>query len=156
MAANNSLEQLKQFTVAVADTGDFNAIHKYKPQDSTTNPSLLYTASQLGQYKHLVEDAIEYGKSKGKDVSEQTLIALDKLAVNFGIEILKIVPGRVSTEIDLVFPLIPKTPLRKLLRSLSYIRMLELTTTECWLRLLRLGKASKLQNNWNNKEFIAT
>jgi len=100
MAANNSLEQLKQFTVAVADTGDFNAIHKYKPQDSTTNPSLLYTASQLGQYKHLVEDAIEYGKSKGKDVSEQTLIALDKLAVNFGIEILKIVPGRVSTEID--------------------------------------------------------
>jgi len=99
-AATNSLDQLKQFTTVVSDTGDFNAIQKYKPQDATTNPSLLYTASQLGQYKHLVEDAIAYGKSKGKDVKEQTLIAMDKLAVNFGIEILKIVPGRVSTEID--------------------------------------------------------
>jgi transaldolase len=100
MAASTSLDQLKQFTTVVADTGDFNAINKYKPQDSTTNPSLLYTASQLPQYKQLVDDAIEYGKSKGKSLHEQTLTAMDKLAVNFGLEILKIVPGRVSTEID--------------------------------------------------------
>jgi len=94
------LEQLKKYTTVVADTGDFESMKKYKPQDSTTNPSLLYAAVQLPQYKHLVEDAIQYGKSKGKDVNEQTQIALDKLAVNFGAEILKIVPGRVSTELD--------------------------------------------------------
>jgi len=95
-----SLDQLKQFTTVVADTGDFESMKKYKPQDSTTNPSLLYSAVQLAQYKHLVEDAIKYGKSKGKDLHDQTQIAMDKLAVNFGAEILKIVPGRVSTELD--------------------------------------------------------
>jgi transaldolase len=96
----NSLEQLKQFTTVVADTGDFQLINKYKPQDSTTNPSLIYAASQLAPYKHVVDDAINYGKSKGKTLAEQTEFAMDKLGVNFGLEILKIVPGRVSTEID--------------------------------------------------------
>jgi len=84
----------------VADTGDFESIKKFQPQDSTTNPSLVYAASQLPHYKHLVEDAIAYGKKHGNNVNEQTLVALDKLAVNFGVEILKIVPGRVSTEVD--------------------------------------------------------
>jgi transaldolase len=96
----NALEQLKKYTVVVADTGDFESMKKYKPQDSTTNPSLLYTAVHLNQYKHLVDDAINYGKEKGKDLNEKTSIAMDKLAVNFGVEILKIVPGRVSTELD--------------------------------------------------------
>jgi transaldolase len=96
----NALEQLKKYTVVVADTGDFESMKKYMPQDSTTNPSLLYTAVHLSQYQHLVDDAIQYGKSKGKDVNEKTSIAMDKLAVNFGAEILKIVPGRVSTELD--------------------------------------------------------
>jgi len=97
---SSALDQFKKFTTVVADTGDFEAIKKYQPQDSTTNPSLVYSASQLPQYKHLVEEAIEYGKKHGKDTNEKTLIALDKLAVNFGVEILKIVPGRVSTEVD--------------------------------------------------------
>jgi len=97
---SNSLDQLKQFTTVVADTGDFQSIQKYKPQDATTNPSLLYSASQLPQYKHLVEEAIKYGKEKGKTIDDQVDKALDKLAVNFGTEILKIIPGRVSTEID--------------------------------------------------------
>jgi transaldolase len=96
----SALDQLKQFTTVVADTGDFESMKKYKPQDSTTNPSLLYSAVHLPQYKQLVEDAIAYGKSKGRDINEQTHIAIDKLAVNFGAEILKIVPGRVSTELD--------------------------------------------------------
>jgi len=97
---SNTLEKFKKFTTVVADTGDFGSIKKYQPQDSTTNPSLLYSASQLPQYKHLVEEAINYGKSKGKDLEEKTSLAMDKLAVNFGAEILKIVPGRVSTEVD--------------------------------------------------------
>jgi len=97
---SNTLEEFKKYTTVVADTGDFESIKKFKPQDSTTNPSLLYAASQLSQYKHLTEDAVAYGKKHGKTLEEQTLVALDKLAVNFGVEILKIVPGRVSTELD--------------------------------------------------------
>jgi len=96
----SSLDQLKKYTTVVSDTGDFESIKKYKPQDATTNPSLIYSACQLSQYKHLVDDAISYGKSKGKDKNEKVSLAMDKLAVNFGVEILKIVPGRVSTEVD--------------------------------------------------------
>jgi len=97
---DSALDQLKKYTTVVADTGDFEQLAKFKPQDSTTNPSLIYAASQLPQYSKLVADAVEYGKHHGSSLEEQTERALDKLAVNFGIEILKIVPGRVSTEID--------------------------------------------------------
>ncbi|MBS0625557.1 MAG: transaldolase [Verrucomicrobia bacterium] len=93
----NQLDQLKKFTIVVADTGDFDSLKQYAPTDSTTNPSLIYAASQLPQYKHLVDDAIQYGKKQSK---EQVSHALDKIFVNFGLEILKIVPGRVSTEVD--------------------------------------------------------
>jgi len=97
---SSALEKLKQHTIVVADTGDFGAIEKYKPQDATTNPSLILAASQLNQYKHLVDEAVEYGRRSGSTLAERTEKALDKLFVNFGLEILKIVPGRVSTEID--------------------------------------------------------
>lgn len=96
----SKLEQLKTMTTVVADTGDFEAIAEYQPQDSTTNPSLLYKAAQMPAYRHLVEDAVSFGKDKGKDADEHARWTMDKLAVNFGAEILKIVPGRVSTEID--------------------------------------------------------
>jgi transaldolase len=95
----NMLEQLKTMTTVVADTGDFAAIGQYLPQDATTNPSLLYKAAQLPQYRGLVEDAVAYGRF-GPSGAEQALRTLDRLAVNFGAEILKILPGRVSTEID--------------------------------------------------------
>jgi len=87
------LDQLRQMTVVVADTGDFASLEAYKPRDSTTNPSLIYAAAQLKPYEHLVEEAIDFAKG-------DTEACLDKLAVNFGVEILKIVPGRVSTEVD--------------------------------------------------------
>lgn len=96
----SSLEQLKAHTVVVADTGDFEQIAKYTPQDATTNPSLLFAASQLPQYRALVDDAVAFGVQNGTTETEQVERALDKLAVNFGIEILKLIPGRVSTEID--------------------------------------------------------
>ena len=96
----SKLEQLKTMTTVVADTGDFEAIAEYKPQDATTNPSLLYKAAQMPQYRHLVEDAVAYGKDRGDDANAHARWTMDKLAVNFGAEILKIVPGRVSTEID--------------------------------------------------------
>eukprot|EP00555_Chaetoceros_dichaeta_P004091 CAMPEP_0198250988 /NCGR_PEP_ID=MMETSP1447-20131203/1976_1 /TAXON_ID=420782 /ORGANISM="Chaetoceros dichaeta, Strain CCMP1751" /LENGTH=318 /DNA_ID=CAMNT_0043935917 /DNA_START=32 /DNA_END=988 /DNA_ORIENTATION=+ len=89
----SQLEQLKNFTTIVADTGDVKAIAEISPQDATTNPSLILKAATMPQYKHLVRDAIEYGNG---DLS----VAMDKLAVNFGIEITKLVPGYVSTEVD--------------------------------------------------------
>lgn len=96
----NQLEQLKQYTTVVADTGDFEAMRAYKPQDATTNPSLILAASQKPEYKHLVDKAI--ADHKGSSLSGAALIdsITDFILVNFGQEILKIVPGRVSTEVD--------------------------------------------------------
>ena len=97
----SKLDQLKTMTTVVADTGDFEAIAEYKPQDATTNPSLLYKAAQMPQYRELVEDALLFAVERaGGDTQSQAQWTMDKLAVNFGTEILKIVPGRVSTEID--------------------------------------------------------
>jgi transaldolase len=96
----NQLDLLKKMTTVVADTGDFEQLRQYSPTDSTTNPSLIYSASQQPRYQHLLDEAIRYGKSHGKTTSEQLSAALDKVFVNFGLEILKIVPGRVSTEVD--------------------------------------------------------
>lgn len=97
---SSSLDQLKAITTVVADTGDFEVMKQYKPTDATTNPSLILAASKLPQYAHLVDDAVKYGKSNGKTAAEQLTNAMDKLVVLFGTEILKIIPGRVSTEVD--------------------------------------------------------
>lgn len=97
----SSLEQLKKLTVIVADTGDVDAIQEHQPQDATTNPSLILAASKMEKYSGLFENAVAYGLEK-KSKDDPTVVATicDKLAVNFGAEILKIVPGRVSTEVD--------------------------------------------------------
>ncbi|XP_030057160.1 transaldolase [Microcaecilia unicolor] len=100
MKMESALEQLKQYTTVVADTGDFNAIDEYKPQDATTNPSLILAAAQMPDYQHLVEEAIEYGKKLGGSENEQVRNTMDKLFVLFGVKILKKIPGRVSTEVD--------------------------------------------------------
>lgn len=96
----NLLSQLKTYTQVVADTGDFASIESFKPTDATTNPSLIYAASKEKRYLHLIEDAINYARKASQIKAEQLSKALDKLSVNFGLEILKIVPGRVSTEVD--------------------------------------------------------
>jgi len=96
----NALDQLKQYTQVVADTGDFNAIDQYKPTDATTNPSLLLAASQMPQYKGIVDEVVKECKAEASNESEQVELAMDKLFVRFGKEILAIVPGRVSTEVD--------------------------------------------------------
>lgn len=96
----NTLEQLRNMTTVVADSGDIESIRQYRPSDATTNPSLLYKAAQMPQYQPLVHAAIEYGQSKGGSEEQQRLLTLGKIAVNFGKEILDIVDGRVSTEVD--------------------------------------------------------
>ncbi len=95
-----ALESLKKYSVVVADTGDFQAIARLKPQDATTNPSLLYTAAQRPEYRHLVEEAVEEAEKRGGDQKQQSEAFMDRLFVSFGREILKVIPGRVSTEVD--------------------------------------------------------
>jgi len=96
-----SLDHLKQTgTVVVSDSGDFESIDVYKPQDATTNPSLILAATKQPGYARLINVAIKYGKDKGGDLDAQANAALDRLLVEFGKEILAIIPGRVSTEVD--------------------------------------------------------
>jgi len=97
----SSLEQLKATgTVVVCDSGDFATIGKYKPQDATTNPSLILAAAKKPEYSELINTAIAYGKQHGNTIDEQVDATLDRLLVAFGGEILKIIPGKVSTEVD--------------------------------------------------------
>jgi transaldolase len=96
----NQLEQLKQFMKVVADTGDFESIKEFKPQDATTNPSLIYAATQKEKYYHLLDEVLADRKKSGLSGPAQTEDIMDHLLVQFGVEILKIVPGRVSTETD--------------------------------------------------------
>lgn len=95
----NQLEGLKQFTTVVADTGDIAAISQFQPRDATTNPSLLFQAAQMPQYKAHVDGALAVAK-KASGQAEQAAEFIDELFVRFGCEILKIIPGRVSTEVD--------------------------------------------------------
>ena len=94
------LDQLKAYTTVVADTGDFESMKAYQPQDATTNPSLILQAAGKDEYRHLVEKAVS--ELKGSDLSGNALVEaiLDRILILFGLEILKIVPGRVSTEVD--------------------------------------------------------
>jgi len=96
----NQLDQLKRFTKVVADTGDFATLKEYAPQDATTNPSLILKAAQMSGYKSLVEKAIADNRKSGLSGEAQLEDIMDHLLVLFGTEILKIVPGRVSTETD--------------------------------------------------------
>jgi transaldolase len=94
------LESLKKYSVTVADTGDIQAIARVKPQDATTNPSLLFNAAQRPEYQHLVQEALEHADKQGRGGKAQTEAFMDKLFVSFGSEILNVIPGRVSTEVD--------------------------------------------------------
>ncbi|MCK5727807.1 MAG: transaldolase, partial [Methylococcales bacterium] len=99
----NLLEQLKEMTVVVADTGDLEAIGKFTPRDATTNPSLITMAAEMPQYQSIVDDTLTGARTTlGNDASAADVVTLafDRLAVSFGLEILKIVSGRVSTEVD--------------------------------------------------------
>lgn len=96
---SSTLNCLKEVTTVVADTGDFEAIKKYSPVDSTTNPSLILLASKLPTYAHLIDEAVKFGLHQ-KTLEEQIQAAFDRVFVLFGCEILKVVPGRVSTEVD--------------------------------------------------------
>ncbi|KAI1261625.1 transaldolase-like protein [Xylariaceae sp. FL1019] len=117
---SSSLDQLKSTgTVVVCDSGDFSTIGKYKPQDATTNPSLILAASKKPEYAKLIDEAVSFAKGQAKDVDQQVDIALDGLLVEFGKEILKIIPGKVSTEVDARFSFDTKASVTKALRIIE-------------------------------------
>jgi transaldolase len=96
----NQLSQLKKMTTVVADTGDIEAIANFQPQDATTNPSLLLKAASLESYQHLLTEAVTWAKEQSSSAEQHVIDAADKLSVLIGLEILKTVPGRISTEVD--------------------------------------------------------
>ena len=100
MSAKSQLAQLKEVTTIVADTGDFEAISKFTPEDATTNPSLILKAAQMPEYKYLVDEVVVSLKGNDLSSSEQMDLCMDRLAVKFGEKILGVIPGRVSTEVD--------------------------------------------------------
>ncbi|RBM67585.1 transaldolase [Vibrio tarriae] len=97
---SNKLAQLRKLTTVVADTGEIDAIKKYQPEDATTNPSLILKAAQIAEYAPLIDQAIAYAKTQSNDKAQQVQDTCDMLAVNIGKEILKTIPGRISTEVD--------------------------------------------------------
>ncbi len=100
MTNSSQLEQLKKMTTVVADTGDIEAITKFQPQDATTNPSLVLKAAALANYQQLLVDSVNWAKGQSDNAQQQLVDAADKLSVLIGLEILKIIPGRISTEVD--------------------------------------------------------
>jgi transaldolase len=114
------LEQLRKITTVVADTGDITAIAKYKPEDATTNPSLLLAAAGIPTYSGYIDEAIEWAKSKGNNREQQITDAGDRLAVLVGREILKIVPGQVSTEVDARLSFDTKASIEKAHRLIGF------------------------------------
>jgi transaldolase len=106
--------------VVVCDSGDFATIAKYNPQDATTNPSLILAASKKEEYAKLIDEAVQYGKSHGgSNIDDQVDATLDNLLVQFGKEILKIIPGKVSTEVDARFSFDTEASVKKALRIID-------------------------------------
>jgi len=117
---SSSLDQLKATgTTVVCDSGDFATIDKYKPQDATTNPSLILAASKKPDYARLIDAAVAYGKKHGDSIDAQVDATLDNLLVQFGSEILKIIPGKVSTEVDARFSFDTEASVKKALHILD-------------------------------------
>jgi len=133
---SNSLEELKASgTTVVSDSGDFASIGKYKPQDATTNPSLILAASKKPDYAKLIDVAVDYGKSHGKDIDEKVDATLDRLLVEFGKEILKIVPGKVSTEVDARFSFDTEGSVNKALHIIDLYKSLGIDKSRVLIKI---------------------
>ncbi|KAH8816898.1 hypothetical protein F5884DRAFT_777837 [Xylogone sp. PMI_703] len=133
---SSSLDQLKASgTVVVSDSGDFASIGKYKPQDATTNPSLILAATKKPEYAKLLDVAVEYGKSKSSDLEEQVNHTLDRLLVEFGKEILKIVPGKVSTEVDARFSFDTQKSINKALNIIELYKSIGIDKSRVLIKI---------------------
>lgn len=152
----NELDGIKQFTTVVADSGDIESIRHYHPQDATTNPSLLLKAAGLSQYEHLIDDAIAWGKKNGKTQEQQVVAACDKLAVNFGTEILKIVPGRVSTEVDARLSFDKEKSIEKARHLVDLYQQQGVEKSRILIKLASTWEGIRAEKNWKKKVLTAT
>ncbi|KAF3907803.1 Transaldolase [Orbilia brochopaga] len=149
----SSLDQLKATgTTVVCDSGDFATINKYKPQDATTNPSLILAAAKKPEYAKLIDTAIDYGKSHGSTIDEQVDASLDRLLVEFGKEILNIVPGRVSTEVDARFSFDKQASIAKALRIIELYKSIGVSKDRILIKVAStwegIQAARELQHNY--------
>ena len=151
----NSLDQLKQHTVVVADTGDIDSIAQHKPQDATTNPSLLFKAAQMPQYDGLIEDAISAASARQTKDGGLVDAIIDRLSVNFGRRILEIVPGRVSTEVDARLSFDMTATIDKAYQLIELYKEAELTRTGSSSKLRVPGKVFERPSIWNVTGFTA-
>lgn len=152
--AMSSLEQLKASgTLVVADTGDFEAISKFKPRDATTNPSLILAAAKMPQYAEVVEQAIKAAKS-GATLDEQVEIAMDRLFVDFGAEILKVVEGRVSTEVDARLSFDKEAQVAKALKLISLYEKLGVSKERVLIKLSSTWEGIKAAEELESKHGI--
>ncbi|KAL8757471.1 MAG: hypothetical protein Q9199_002209 [Rusavskia elegans] len=144
---SNQLDQLKKTgTTVVCDSGDFATIDKYKPQDATTNPSLILAASKKEEYAKLMDIAIEYGKEHGEDIDEKVDSALDRLLVEFGKEILQIVPGKVSTEVDARFSFDYQGSIDKALHIIELYKSIGIDKSRVLIKLASTWEGIKAAN----------
>jgi len=133
---STSLDQLKATgTTVVCDSGDFATIGKYKPQDATTNPSLILAASKKPEYAKLIDNAVAYGKEQGSNINEKVDATLDRLLVEFGKEILKIVPGKVSTEVDARFSFDTKGSVDKALHLIELYKQVGIDKSRVLIKI---------------------
>jgi len=147
-------EQLKASgTLVVADTGDFEAISKFKPRDATTNPSLILAAAKMPQYAEVVEQAIKAAKS-GATLDEQVEIAMDRLFVDFGAEILKVVEGRVSTEVDARLSFDKEAQVAKALKLISLYEKLGVSKERVLIKLSSTWEGIKAAEELESKHGI--
>ena len=133
--AMNKLQALKQMTTVVADTGEFEAIRRFAPEDATTNPSLILNAAKLSQYEELVGEAVAYGQRIGSTLEARVEAAIDKLSVNFGQKIVEIVPGYVSTEADAKLSFDTRGTIEKAHRLLELYDMAGVDTSRILIKI---------------------
>ncbi|KIW04629.1 transaldolase [Verruconis gallopava] len=151
----SSLDQLKATgTTVVCDSGDFATIDKYKPQDATTNPSLILAASKKPEYAKLIDDAVAYGKAHGTDIDSQVDATLDNLLVQFGSEILKIVPGRVSTEVDAKLSFDTKASVEKALHIIDLYKEKGISKDRVLIKLASTWEGIKAAEELQSKHGV--
>lgn len=151
----SSLDQLKATgTTVVCDSGDFATIAKYKPQDATTNPSLILAASKKPEYAELIKRSVEYGEQKGKDLDDQVDATLDRLLVAFGSEILKIVPGKVSTEVDARFSFDTQASINKALHIIDLYKDLGIGKERILIKVASTWEGIKAAEELQSKHGI--
>ena len=150
--STSKLDQLRTMTTVVADTGDIDAIRQYRPDDATTDPSLLLKAAQMPQYDGLVRDCIAGVEGSSSDQMQQ---CCDRLAVKIGLEILKLIPGRISTEVDARLSFDTRNTVEQQNVWSGCMSRRAEVGSGCWSRLLQHGKAFAPSSSWKKSASTA-